>query len=88
MTPAITQHPNIMSGAPCFAGTRVPVATLFDNLNDGATLQQFVEWFPGVSLEQVKAVRQKAADNVPFIHTKLATRSKNYQRNTACATDD
>lgn len=65
MTPAITQHPNIMSGAPCFSGTRVPVATLFDNLNDGATLQQFVEWFPGVSLEQAKAVLKQAADAAP-----------------------
>ena len=58
----ITQNPNIMSGAPCFAGTRVPVATLFDNLNDGATLNQFVEWFPGVTLEQVKAVLQLASN--------------------------
>jgi uncharacterized protein (DUF433 family) len=52
----ISQNPNIMSGAPCFTGTRVPVATLFDNLADGATLSQFVEWFPGVTLQQVKAV--------------------------------
>lgn len=58
----ITQNPNIMSGAPCFAGTRVPVATLFDNLNDGATLNQFVEWFPGVTLEQVKEVLQQASN--------------------------
>jgi uncharacterized protein (DUF433 family) len=60
----ITQNPNVMSGAPCFAGTRVPVATLFDNLNDGATLYQFVEWFPGVTLEQVKAVLQQASNSV------------------------
>jgi uncharacterized protein (DUF433 family) len=60
----ITQNPNVMSGAPCFAGTRVPVATLFANLNDGATLYQFVEWFPGVTLEQVKAVLQQASNSV------------------------
>jgi uncharacterized protein (DUF433 family) len=65
MNTAITQHPNIMSGAPCFAGTRVPVATLFDNLSDGATLQQFVEWFPGVSLEQAKAALKQASDELP-----------------------
>ncbi len=65
MNTAITQHPNIMSGVPCFAGTRVPVATLFDNLSDGATLQQFVEWFPGVSLEQAKAVLKQASDELP-----------------------
>ena len=64
MTNAISQHPNVMSGAPCFSGTRVPVATLFDNLNDGATLSQFVEWFPGVSLEQAKAVLKQASNEV------------------------
>ena len=62
----ITQNPNIMSGSPCFAGTRVPVAALFDNLSDGATpnqfVEQFVEWSPGVSLEQLKAVLRQAAD--------------------------
>ncbi len=69
MNTAITQHPNIMSGVPCFAGTRVPVATLFDNLSDGATLQQFVEWFPGVSLEQAKAVLKQASEELPkFAH--------------------
>ena len=56
----ITQNPNVMSGASCFVGTRVPVATLFDNLKDGATLNQFVEWFPGVTLEQVKAVLKES----------------------------
>ena len=56
--------PNIMSGVLCFAGTRIPVATLFDNLNDGATLDQFVEWFPGVSLQQVKAVLRQASDEL------------------------
>ncbi|MDI9334282.1 MAG: DUF433 domain-containing protein [Cytophagales bacterium] len=61
---AITQNPNIMSGAPCFSGTRVPVATLFDNLRDGATLNQFVEWFPGVSLQQVKDVLKQTSDEV------------------------
>jgi uncharacterized protein (DUF433 family) len=60
----ITQNPNIMSGAPCFSGTRVPVATLFDNLRDGATLSQFVEWFPGVSLQQVKDVLKQASDEI------------------------
>ena len=60
----ITQNPNVMSGAPCFSGTRVPVATLFDNLRDGATLNQFVEWFPGVSLQQVKDVLKQASDEV------------------------
>jgi uncharacterized protein (DUF433 family) len=60
----ISQNPNIMSGAPCFTGTRVPVATLFDNLADGATLSQFVEWFPGVTLQQVKAVLAQVSNEM------------------------
>lgn len=50
-----------MSGAPCFAGMRIPVATLFENLSDGATLEHFVEWFPGVSLSQAKEVLMQAS---------------------------
>ena len=49
------------SGAWLFRGTRVPVAALFENLVDGAPIDQFVEWFPGVSLEQVRAVLAHAA---------------------------
>jgi len=40
---------------------RVPVAALFENLEDGAQVVQFVQWFPGVSLEQVRAVLEHAA---------------------------
>ncbi len=48
-------------GAWLFRGTRVPVAALFENLDDGAPIDQFLEWFPGVSLEQAKAVLEHAA---------------------------
>ena len=44
-----------------FRGTRVPVAALFENLEDGAQVSQFVEWFPGVSPEQVRVVLGHAA---------------------------
>ena len=44
-----------------FRGTRVPVAALFENLEDGAQIYQFVQWFPGVSPEQVRAVLEHAA---------------------------
>ena len=44
-----------------FRGTRVPVAALFENLEDGALVSQFVEWFPGVTLEQVRGVLEHAA---------------------------
>lgn len=45
-----------MSGALVFHGTRVPVAALFENLRDGATVDQFLEWFPGVERAHVEAV--------------------------------
>lgn len=45
-----------VSGAWVFRGTRVPVAALFENLGDGATVAQFLEWFPGVSREDVEFV--------------------------------
>ncbi|MHC4972612.1 MAG: DUF433 domain-containing protein [Planctomycetota bacterium] len=59
--PAVEQEPDRVSGAWVFRGTRVPVAALFENLEDGATAAQFVEWFPGVTLEQVRAVLEHAA---------------------------
>lgn len=58
---AVEQNPGIASGAWVFRGTRVPVRALFDNLEDGATVTQFLEWFPGVTREQVEAVLEHAA---------------------------
>ena len=52
---------DLVSGAWVFRGTRVPVAALFENLEDGASVERFVEWFPGVSVEQVRAVLEHAA---------------------------
>jgi uncharacterized protein (DUF433 family) len=52
----VEHHPDKVSGTLVFRGTRVPVAALFENLRDGATVAQFLEWFPGVTQEQVKAV--------------------------------
>jgi uncharacterized protein (DUF433 family) len=49
------------SGAWLFRGTRVPVAALFENLEDGAPIDQFIEWFPGVSLAQARSVLEHAA---------------------------
>jgi uncharacterized protein (DUF433 family) len=45
-----------VSGCWVFKGTRVPVAALFANLKDGATVEQFLGWFPGVERFQVEAV--------------------------------
>ncbi len=49
-----------MSGAWVFRGTRVPVKALFENLEEGATVDQFLEWFPGVARAQVLAVLEFA----------------------------
>src|ERR1700726_2514085 len=59
--PAVERDPERVSGAWVFRGTRVPVSALFENLEDGAQVSQFVDWFPGVTLEQVRAVLDHAA---------------------------
>jgi uncharacterized protein (DUF433 family) len=54
--PAVDRSPGKLGGKWCFAGTRLPVAALFENLKDGATIDQFLEWFPDATAEQVHAV--------------------------------
>ncbi len=54
--PAVERHADRVSGAWVFRGTRVPVSALFDNLEDGASVDDFLEWFPGVQRTQVEAV--------------------------------
>ena len=53
---ALERDPDKLSGAWVFRGTRVPVSALFENLKDGATVGQFLEWFPGVDGKAVEAV--------------------------------
>jgi len=52
----LERDPNKVSGAWVFRGTRVPVAAFFENLKDGASVDQFLEWFPGVTRLQVEAL--------------------------------
>ncbi|HZM06484.1 MAG TPA: DUF433 domain-containing protein [Candidatus Saccharimonadales bacterium] len=54
----------IMSGAPVFAGTRVPVQTLFDYLEGGDDLEEFLEDFPSVSREHALRVLEAAKDSL------------------------
>lgn len=61
---AVERDPQRVSGAWVFRGTRVPVAALFENLEDGAQIAQFVEWFPGVTSEQARAVLDHAAKSL------------------------
>ena len=56
MCPAVERRPKKLSGAWVFQGTRVPVSALFENLKEGASIEQFLDWFPGVEEWQVKAV--------------------------------
>lgn len=53
---AVERHPDKLSGAWVFRGTRVPVAALFENLRDGASVDEFLAWFPGVERIQVESV--------------------------------
>ena len=46
------------------SSTRVPVTALFKNLEDGGRIDQFVEWFPGVTMEQVRAVLDHAGKSL------------------------
>ena len=53
-----------VGGAWTFRGTRVPVRALFENLEGGATVEQFLEWVPGVTRRQLEAVLEHAAKSL------------------------
>ena len=59
--PPVERAPGKVSGAWLFKGTRVPVKALFENLEDGARVDDFLAWFPGVSREEVEAVLEHAS---------------------------
>ena len=54
--PAVERDLEKVRGAWVFCGTRVPVAALFENLRDGATIEQFLDWFPGIEPWQIESV--------------------------------
>jgi len=58
------RHPEILSGTPVFVGTRVPVRSLFDYLEGGDTLEEFLHQFPSVQREQAIAVLDAAYEAV------------------------
>jgi uncharacterized protein (DUF433 family) len=58
---AIEHDAERVSGAWVFKGSRVPVSALFENLEDGVPVGEFVDLFPGVTLEQARAVLDHAA---------------------------
>lgn len=61
---AVERVPGKVSGAWVFKGTRVPVQALFENLEGGATVDQFLEWFPGVTREQALTVLKFAESSL------------------------
>ena len=56
--------PEIMSGTPCFAGTRVPVRALIDYFEGGETMDEFLEDFPSVTKEQALAYLEEASERM------------------------
>jgi uncharacterized protein (DUF433 family) len=69
MDSAIARNPKIMHGAPCFAGTRVAVRTLFDHLEAGYSIDEFLAQFPTVQRMQVveifESLRNEIEQTVP-----------------------
>lgn len=61
---AVERSEDRVSGAWVFSGTRVPVRALFENLETGVTIDQFLEWFPGVTSEQAVAVLEHAEQSL------------------------
>ena len=59
--PAVESVPGKVSGAWVFRGTRMPVATVFENLKDGMTIEELLETYDGLTREQVQAVLDFAA---------------------------
>lgn len=62
--PLVSRDPDIMSGALCFTGTRVPVKNLFDYLEGGSSLEAFLDDFPSVSREKAVAVLEAARERL------------------------
>ena len=64
MSSVVKIDPEIMSGAPCFAGTRVPIQNLIDYLEGGDSIEDFLDGFPSVSREQVISFLEEAKESV------------------------
>jgi uncharacterized protein (DUF433 family) len=60
MGSVISVNPNVLGGTPVFAGTRVPVVSLFDYLKRGKTIDYFLEQFPTVQREQIEELLDEA----------------------------
>jgi len=64
LSQVVQSHPDILGGTPVFVGTRVPVQSLFDHLEGGETLDEFLHQFPSVKREQAIAALDLARDSL------------------------
>ena len=64
MSSVVSQDPEILGGEPVFAGTRVPAKSLFDHLEAGDLIEDFLEGFPSVKREQVIALLEDSKAHV------------------------
>ena len=60
----VNVDPERMSGVPCFTGTRVPISHLFEHLEGGETLNEFLDQFPTVSHEQALAALELSKESL------------------------
>jgi uncharacterized protein (DUF433 family) len=65
---AVERNPSKLEGTWIFKGTRVPVQALFENIEHGASVDQFLEWFPGVPRGHVEVVLEHVARGLTEIH--------------------
>ena len=59
----VESRPNVLSGVPVIRGTRIPVSTIFENMESGATIDELVEWFPGLTDGDVRNLLKFAAES-------------------------
>ena len=71
MNDLITISPDIQSGTPVFAGTRVPVKNLFDYLKGGDTIEEFLEDFPSVKKDQIIKLLTLAEHTFTFAEAEI-----------------
>jgi uncharacterized protein (DUF433 family) len=64
----VSQNPEVLGGALVFAGTRVPVESLFDHLEAGDSIEDFLEGFPSVRREQVISLLEESREHALAVH--------------------
>ncbi len=72
----IEVNPNKMSGTPVFRDTRVPIRNLFDCIEEGETIDQFLDQFPTVSREQVNGILELSKERLLESEAARASRSR------------